>query len=437
MKRFSKSLGFFVLLLPTASLATAREYLVFFGTYTGANSQGIYVSTFDTATGRLSEPGLAAETKSPSFLAAHPNNRFLYTVGETTVLDGKHSGAVNAFSIEAKTGKLTLLNQQPSGGLGPCHLAVDSTGHCVLVANYSSGSIASLPILEDGRLGPPVSIIQHTGSSVNRQRQAGPHAHFITTDPGNRFALACDLGLDKVLVYRLDAKHATLTANDPPFGFVAPGSGPRHLAFSPSGKFIYVISEMGSSLTTFQFDSKRGVLNELQTISTLTAKFDGKSAAAEVQVHPSGRFVYGSNRGHDSIAVFAVDKKSGKLTLIEHQSTQGKTPRNFAIDPTGAWLLVENQMSDNVVVFNIDAETGQLKTTGQIVTVGSPVCAGELRLSRFCAAVDKKRLGVMGNFVRIITVQPTALVRHAFLFETRAICDCHRDHTARGTYVGW
>jgi len=352
-----------------------RYFRVYFGTYTDTKSKGIYVSQFDSATGKLSEPELAAETKSPSFLAVHPNRRILYAVGEMTVLDGKRSGAVNAFSIAAKTGKLTPLNQQPSAGLGPCHLAVDAAGRCVLVANYSSGSVASLPILKDGRLGPPASQIQHTGSSVNPQRQTGPHAHFITPDPSNRFALACDLGLDKVLVYRLDAKHATLTANDPPFGTVPPGAGPRHLVCSPNGKFVYVINEMGSSLTAFRFDPRRGGLKELQTLSTLPEKFDRENTCAEVQVHPSGKCIYGSNRGHDSIAVFAVDKKSGELTLIENQSTQGQTPRHFAVDPTGAWLLAENQASDSVVVFRIDGQTGRLEPIGETVTVGAPVCA--------------------------------------------------------------
>jgi 6-phosphogluconolactonase len=363
------------MLTSTAHAQASRSYRVYFGTYTGAQSKGIYVSKFDSATGKLDEPELAVETKSPSFLAAHPNHRFLYAVGEMTVLDGKRAGAVNAFSIEPKTGRLTLLNQQPSGGLGPCHVAVDATGRCVLVANYGSGSIASLPILKNGNLGAPASTIQHAGSSVNPQRQAGPHAHFITTDPANQFALTCDLGLDKVLVYRLDPKRATLTVNDPPFGVVTPGAGPRHLAFSPAGKFVYVINEIGSSLTVFSYDAKHGALKEIQTVPTLPEKFEGQNYCAHVLVHPSGRFVYGSNRGHDSIAVYAADSKSGKLTLVEHQPTQGKTPRNFAMDPTGSWLLAENQGSDSVVVFQIDGQTGRLKPTGQTVTVGAPVCA--------------------------------------------------------------
>jgi len=355
--------------------APARDFFVYFGTYTGARSKGIYVSRFDSVTGKLGEPELAADTKSPSFLAVHPNHRFLYAVGETSVIEGKRAGAVNAFSLEAKAGKLTLLNRQPSGGLGPCHVAVDAKGRCLLVANYSSGSVASLPIRKDGSLGAPASAIQHTGSSVNPRRQAGPHAHFITPDPANRFALTCDLGLDKVLAYRLDSKRATLAANDPPFSVASPGAGPRHLAFSPDGGFVYVINELGSSLTTFKYDPKRGALMELQTLSTLPAKFDGQNTCAHVLVHPSGKFVYGSNRGHDSIAVFTADQKTGQLALIEHQSTQGKTPRNFAIDPAGAWLLAENQASDSVVVFQIDGQTGRLKPTGQAVTVGAPVCA--------------------------------------------------------------
>jgi 6-phosphogluconolactonase len=358
-----------------AQAGPPHSYRVYFGTYTDATSKGIYVSRFDSRTGKLDEPELAAKTKSPNFLAVHPNRRFLYAVGEMTVLKGKPAGAVNAFSIEPKTGKLTLLNQQPSGGLGPCHLTVDAKGRCVLVANYSSGSVASLPILKDGSLGAPVSTIQHTGSSINPKRQTGPRAHFIATDPANRFALTCDLGVDKVFVYRLDPKRASLTANDPPFGVVAPGSGPRHLAFSPNGKFAYVINELNSTLTVFSYDAKRGALKEIQSVATLPEKFEGQNYCAHVLVHPSGKFVYGSNRGHDSIAVFAVDPKSGKLMFVEHQPTQGKTPRNFAIDPSGSWLLAENQASDCVVVFRIDSQTGRLKATGQTVTVGAPVCA--------------------------------------------------------------
>ena len=349
--------------------------LVYFGTYTGAKSKGIYVSRFDPATGRLTSPELAVETPSPSFLAIHPGKRFLYATGENTNLGGKHVGAVSAFSLDAKTGRLTLLNLKSSGGEGPCHLAVDPTGKCLLVANYGSGSVAALPIQPDGSLAEPSAVIQHQGSSVNPQRQTGPHGHFITPDSGNRFALACDLGLDQVLVYRFDSGKGSLVANAPPFAAVKPGSGPRHLAFHPSGRFVFLINEMGSTLTVFAYDAKRGALKELQTISTLPAGFAGNSTCAEVQVHPSGKFVYGSNRGHDSIAVFGFAAASGTLTCLEHQPTQGKTPRHFAFDPAGNWLLAENQESDNVVVFRVDTKTGRLSAAGQTVSVGAPVCA--------------------------------------------------------------
>lgn len=355
--------------------APAREFLVYFGTYTGVESKGIYVSRFEADTGKLTEPELAAQTGNPSFLAVHPNGRLLYAVGELGDFQGKRAGAVSAFALDRKTGKLTLLNQQPSGGQGPCHLALDSKGHCVLVANYGSGSIAALPVQKDGSLAGAASTIQHAGSSMNPQRQAGPHAHQIVVDRGDRHALVCDLGLDKVLVYRLDAKRALLSANDPPFASVAPGAGPRHLAFTPNGRFVYVINELNSTITAFAYDGRRGDLKELQTVSTLPENFSGNSTCAEIEVHPSGRFVYGSNRGHDSIVVYEADKESGRLSLVGHQSTQGKTPRHFATDPTGRWLLAENQGSNNVVVFKIDLKTGRLVATGRPVAVGSPVCA--------------------------------------------------------------
>ena len=349
--------------------------LVYFGTYTGAKSKGIYMSRFDPATGRLSAPELAVATASPSFLALHPNRQFVYASGETSILNGKRVGVVAAFSVNAKTGRLKLLNRQSSGGEGPCHVAVDPTGKCLLVANYGNGSIAALPIRADGSLGEPGAIIQHQGSSVNPVRQAGPHAHFITPDPANRFVLACDLGLDQVLVYRFDPAKPSLVPNDPPFVSVKPGSGPRHLAFHPSGRFVFLSSEMGSTLTAFAYDAKRGVLKELQTLLTLPENFAGAKSGAELQVHPNGKFVYASNRGHDSIAVFAFDASEGKLTCVENQPTQGKTPRHFAIDPTGQWLLAENQDSGSVVVFHIDAKTGRLSPTGQSVSVGAPTCA--------------------------------------------------------------
>jgi len=370
-------LGILGLWLGVLVAASGESFKVYFGTYTGGKSQGIYVSDFDSTTGKLSDPALAAETRNPSFLAVGPGERFLYAVGEVNDTQGKRAGAVNAYAIEPKTGKLKFLNQQTSGGTGPCHVSVDATGKCALVANYGSGSIAALPIRGDGSLGEAASVIQHSGSSVNPKRQAGPHAHFVTPSLDNRFAIACDLGLDKVLIYQLDAANAKLTTNNPAFATVTPGSGPRHLASSPDSKFIYVINEMKLTITTFGYDAKTGAKTERQTLSTLPTSYTAtdKDSCSEIALHPNGKFVYGSNRGHDSIAVFAVHSETGALTLVQHESTQGKTPRHFAIDPAGRWLLAENQNSDSVVVFAIDAATGKLKPTGQTATVGSPVCA--------------------------------------------------------------
>jgi 6-phosphogluconolactonase len=352
--------------------AEANSRLLYIGTYTGAKSKGIYSARFDAANGKLSAPELAAETKNPSFLALHPNGRVLYAVGEIDDFQGKRTGAVSAFSIDAKTGKLSLLNEEPSSGGGPCHLAVDKTGKCVLVANYGSGSFAALPIEADGKLGEPRSKIQGAGSSINKERQAGPHAHQIINDAANKFAFGCDLGLDKVFIWKLEPNEALLDAENAHFAPVEPGAGPRHLAFHPNGRIVYVINEMGSTISAFY--RAKGTLVESQSVSTLPHNFHGNTTCAEVQVHPSGKFVYGSNRGHDSIAVFSVDEKSGKLAFVEHQSTRGKTPRHFAIDPTGKWLLAENQDSDNIVVFRIDQQTGRLSATGEKVEVGSPVC---------------------------------------------------------------
>lgn len=369
------------LLLVAAALSTAKlpaaETLVYFGTYNNAKSKGIYVARLDPATGKLTPPELAAEATRASFLAIHPNGKFLYSVGEISDFQGKKAGAVNAFAIDPATGKLTLLNQQPSVGVGPAHLTVDKTGKTVIVANYGGGSVAALPVLADGKLGEATSFIQHTGSSVNPNRQKEPHAHSVNVSPDNRFAIVADLGLDQVLIYKLDAMKAKLAPNNPPFVKTAPGSGPRHFAFHPDDKRAFVINEILCTVTAFDYDAAHGVLKETQTVSTLPAGEAVRPgySTAEVQVHPGGKFVYGSNRGHDTIAVFALDEKTGKLALLENISTQGKTPRNFAIDPTGRWLLAENQGSDSVVVFAIDPVTGRLTPTGQKLEVGAPVCA--------------------------------------------------------------
>lgn len=359
----------------TTALAATQpeEWFVYVGTYTGEKSRGIYLARFNSKTGELTKPELAAEMKSPSFLAAHPEKSVIYAVSESWEA-GQPDGSVHGFAVDRRNGKLYSLGEQSSAGKGPCHLAVDKKGKCVLVANYGSGSIASLGLGKNGELGEPKSVIQHRGASVNQQRQTGPHAHQIVPDPSNQHALVCDLGLDKVLVYELEPKKPMLTPNVPYGVPIKPGSGPRHLAFHPDGEKIYVLNELACTIDVFEYGRKRGSLSPVQTISTLPEGFDGDNTCAEIQVHPSGRFLYASNRGHDSIAGFRVEEGSGTLSLIEHRSTGGKIPRYFGVDPSGRWLIAANQQSDTLRVFRIDLESGKLASTGLEQAVGKPVC---------------------------------------------------------------
>jgi 6-phosphogluconolactonase len=355
--------------------AATSKYIVYVGTYTSkTKSKGIYAYRFDSDKGQLTSIGVAAETIDPSFLAVHPNGKYLYAVNEIANFNGGTSGAVSAFAIDAKTGALKFLNQVPTRGAGPCHVSLDKEGAFVLVANYDSGSIASFPVHDDGSLGTTSGFVQHSGSGPNKERQEGPHAHWIGTSPDNRFALAVDLGLDQVIVYGFDSIKGVFTPMLSGFAKVKPGAGPRHLAFHPNGKFAYVLSEMESSVTVFSYQPKTGGLTSLQTIFTLPKDYSGPKEAAEIAVHSSGKSLYTSNRGHDSIAVFAIDEKKGTLKSLGQVLTGGKTPRHFAIDPTGSYLLAENQESNNIVVFHIDPATGSLTPTGQTVEVPSPVC---------------------------------------------------------------
>jgi 6-phosphogluconolactonase len=354
--------------------AAGGKFFVYVGTYTGPKSKGIYLFSLDTANGIVTPMGLAGETENPSFVALHPGGRLLYAVSEVSGFNGERTGAVDSFSVDPATGKLALLNRVSSHGGGPCHLVVDKTGKNVLVANYGGGSVAVLPILEDGRLAEASSSVQHRGSSVNPARQKQPHAHSINLSPDNRFALVADLGLDQILIYRFDPAKGSLSASDPPFAKVAPGAGPRHFAFLPDGAFAYSINEMQSTVTAFSYDPTKGTLQEIQSVSALPQGFQGQSSTAEIQAHPSGKFLYGSNRGHDSIAVFSVDRKTGTLTPVEQVSSGGKTPRGFGVDPTGSFLIAVNQNSDNLVVFRIDPKSGRLTPTGQSFEVPSPVC---------------------------------------------------------------
>jgi 6-phosphogluconolactonase len=358
------------------------KYLFYVGTYTedGSKSKGIYAYRFDAQTGQVTPLGLAAETTNPSFVALHPNGRLLYAVNEVGNYNGPNSGGVSAFSIDRSTGKLRFLNEVASRGADPCYITLDKTGKYVLVANYTGGSIAVFPVLEDGKLGEASAFLQHTGHGANPERQEKAHAHSIDLSPDNRFAMVDDLGLDELFVYKFDSATGSLTPNDPPFAKLDAGAGPRHFVLSPSGRFAYVVAEMHSTVTVFSNDEKTGTLRPLQTISTLPKDFTGQNDDAEIQMYASGKFLYASNRGSDTITEFAIDPGKGTLTPLAYTPTQGKIPRSFEIDPTGKFLFAANQKSDNIVVFRIDPNTGRLTPTGEVLDVGSPVCVKFLKV---------------------------------------------------------
>jgi len=376
MRRFRlfKLLCLLAVLLVTEAEAPADECLVYVGTYTGKGSEGIYAYRFDPATGETSSLGLVAPTENPSFLAVDPNGRFLYAVNELDTFRKEPTGAVSLFAIDRESGKLKLLQQVSSLGGGPAHVSLDRSARYLMVANYNGGSVAVFPIGKDGRLGRHTAFVQNAGSSVNPERQAGPHAHFIQATPDNRFAITADLGLDKLLVHRFDAKTGSLTPGTPGVAAVDPGAGPRHVAFAPSGKFVYVVNELTSTVTVFAYKPGPGTLDRKQTIPALPKDFAGKNTAAEIVVDAKGRFLYVSNRGHDSIAVFSIDPDSGTLKSPEWVPSGGKTPRNFAIDPTGKWLFSANQDSNNINLLRIDQKSGRLTPSDRSLTVVSPVC---------------------------------------------------------------
>ncbi len=362
------------LLLGTAWVhAESDEYFVYFGTYTAKTSRGIYAYRFQPSSGKLTEIGPVAEAPNPSFLAFSPDRRYLYVVnwkGSETV----KGNTVSAYGVDGRSGKLTFLNKVESRGEMPTHLAVDRSGSMAMAVNYGSGSVAAFRIAADGRLSDATSFDQHQGASVVKDRQEGPHAHAVVVSPDNRFAFVADLGVDKIFSYRLEPAKAEFVSNSPPFTKVTSGAGPRHLAFHPNGKFLYANNEINSTVTALAYDAAAGVLKEVQTVSTLPPEFKGNNSTAEIQTDAGGRFLYVSNRGHDSIAVFAIDPAKGVLTSVEHVSTQGKTPRNFSLDATGDYLFAANENSSTVVVFRVDKKTGRLKPTGQILEVPSPSC---------------------------------------------------------------
>jgi len=374
------------LLLATLSFAmsicqardsVAEVYSVYFGTYTSggvSSSRGIYRSLFDDERGSLSEPELVAETVNPSFLAIHPSGKYLYAVNEVVEKGGwRGNGGVSAFAIK-DGGQLELIQRRASLGGAPCHANVDATGKHLLIANYVGGNVVVFPILGEEGLGEPSCVIEHEGSSVDPQRQRQPHAHSINLSGDNRFAYVADLGIDQIRIYRFDETSGVLAPAEPSLVKVTPGGGPRHFAIHPSGQFAFTNHELTAQVTSFRRDPASGELTPVVTLPTLPEDFDGRRSSAECLVHPGGRFLYVSNRGHDSIAVFRITPPTGEIERIEIVSTGGAEPRNFLIDPSGKWLLAANQNSDKVVVFEIDATEGRLRSTGRAVGVGRPVC---------------------------------------------------------------
>jgi 6-phosphogluconolactonase len=362
------------------SSAPRGATLVYVGTYTSARSTGIYLFRLQQENAGASERvtlqprGVAAETPNPSFLALDPPRRRLFAVNELDTFQGKPTGAVSAFSIDAANGALTLLNQQPSMGTSPCHLTLTRDGRHLFVANYGSGSVSVFPVAANGRLSAASDVVQHSGHGAHPERQQGPHAHCVTFDPANRLLWVCDLGLDQVLAYRFDARRGRLTPHHPPFTSLAPGAGPRHMVFRPDGRFAYVANELNSTIAVFRYDAVAGVLHGVEVVSTLPERFAGANSVAEIDVHPTGKWVYVSNRGHNSVALFNVDADKGTLTYVAAQDTAGSKPRHFGIDPSARHLAVANQDSDTILVARIDANTGRLTPSGPLAPAPTPVC---------------------------------------------------------------
>jgi len=359
--------------------------LVLVGTYTEpilfgtgqvlqGKGEGIHAYRLDESTATLRPIATNSGIANPSYLVFDASQKYLYAVNELKRYEGQPTGAVSAFVVEGSTGRLALLNRQPTHGTDPCHVAVDRARAHLFVANFMSGSVCVMAIRSDGSLSEPSDVVQHHGSSVDSRRQDGPHAHAVTLDPAERRVLVPDLGLDKVMLYRFDPSRGKLEPNAVPSIATKPGAGPRHVVFHPNGRFVYLINELDSTVAALAYEGGAGLLRHLQTIGTLPGAFSGENTCADIHVHPSGRFVYASNRGHDSIAIFRLDSDGGTLALIGHEPTRGRTPRSLAIDPAGRFLIVANQDSDSLVTFRIDSETGALRSKGEAAWAPTPVC---------------------------------------------------------------
>ncbi len=358
--------------MATVQQVNADELLVFITAFAPAGKGAIHAYQLDLGTGKLKLAHRTTDAEHPFYLAVSPNQKFLYSI-HAKQFGGKENEEVAAYALVGTTGELKLLNRQSALGTAACYLDVDATGKSVLVANYATGSVAALPVKADGSLGKPVTFLQHTGSSIDPARQKEPHAHCIVISPDNRFVFAADLGLDQVLAYRLDATKAKLTPSRQPFVRTPPGAGPRHLTFHPNGKHVYVINELSNTITVFDYDTDSGILIETQTIPTLPKDFAGTSNTADLKVTPDGRFLFGTNRGHDSIASYRI-AKDGRLTLLKIESSLGKGPQNLAITPDGKLLVCANMPGNNVAVFRIDAKAGGLSSVGEPISIPSPSC---------------------------------------------------------------
>ena len=362
-----------------------KQLLVYIGTYTEkilfgtgqifeGQGEGIHIYGLDPATGSLAPRDTAREIKNPSYLAFHPNRRLLYAVNELKSYNGEATGTLSAFTLDPHNGRLEFINKVATHGTDPCHVTVDATGKYALVANFASGSVAVLPIREDGGLEEASEVIQHKGSSLDPVRQKGPHAHSVTLDASNRFAYVPDLGLDKLMIYRFDAEAGRLRPHEQHSFDTKAGAGPRHFVFHPNNAYAYLINELDSTIVGLDYDKERGTVKEVQTVTTLPESFRGNSNCADILVDPAGRFLYATNRGHDSIAIYRIEGKNGELAAVGHESTKGRTPRNFTIDPSGTFLFAANQDSNTIVCFRIDHHSGLLTPTGEITDAPTPVC---------------------------------------------------------------
>ena len=352
------------------------DWLMFVGTYTtGGASKGIYVFRMDGESGSMTQVHVEEGITNPTFLTVHPNQKYLYSVSEVAESSGVPGGALTSYSIDQGSGKLERINQQSTGGSGPCHVQIDATGKYAVVANYNGGSVCMLPLSEDGSIKPSSHFIQHYGGTkVNPQRQEKAHAHSANLDPGNRFAIINDLGLDQLRVYEMDLDAGKLAFREDSSVMSAPGAGPRHLDFHPNGHFAYAVNELGSTVTAYRYDAGTGALTEINTLSTLPDGYTGENTTADIHVSPDGRFVYGSNRGHNTLAIFGIDQSDGSIEFVGDQSTGGKTPRNFGFHPEGKYLYAANQDSDSIIQFEVNQSTGELTPVGREIRCPMPVC---------------------------------------------------------------